>query len=419
MTLAACCQEQGARILAQPDFALNVRDLLASGCPLTVDDSDRIAAQLVSVQYRRAERKKVLALDLDGTLWHGVIGEDGVAAITAGPEGAGFPHHIFQQLLLRLKDEGVLLAFCSKNNEADVIPFLDSLDMPLRLSDFAARRCNWNRKSQGLVEMATELNLGLDSIVYVDDNPAEIAEIQSHLPMVTCLTAPRTAAAWPLLWKELRNQFWTWQVSEEDRLRTDRLRTRAEQDIGGLATVPSNGTHYLKSLGLELEVNVVAFDDPRSLELINKTNQFNLSGERLDQSQWLTVRSDNGAVCISARLRDRYGDFGTIAVLCGRVVGELLEIRQMVLSCRAFGRCVEHGLLQTAISLTRVSELAGRFRDTGRNAPAGAFLAEMGIASPAPVWNVSVQRVLPTIEQCVRSAGLQVKVAERTATPTS
>src|ERR1017187_8350134 len=167
----------GARNLRPFSSELDFRGLLLSGCPLTPKYSELVARQFVTLAFPQIERKKALIVDLDGTLWDGVIGEDGPEKLCYQPYGTGFAFHTFQKVLLKLKREGVFLAFCTKNNPTDVLGVFDSLEMPLKLETFSAYRCNWESKPANIESIATELNIGCDSVVFIDDNPAELAAV--------------------------------------------------------------------------------------------------------------------------------------------------------------------------------------------------------------------------------------------------
>ena len=372
---------KGCRVLDLPVTTLNWRDLLGAGCPLTVEESERAARRAVDLIYPPEPRRKALVVDLDGTLWHGVIGEDGPERIAYGPEGLGFPFHVFQKFLVKLKHQGVLIAFCTKNNPEDVLSVFDRLGMPLSLGDFAAYRCNWESKTDNLRAIAGELNIGLDAVVCVDDNPAELAEIASTLPQVRGFGTPRTGPDWLQLFEALQRCFATWRGGDEDRARTasfaaERSRTTA-LSASAVSVEPGSLTH-LRGFDLELTVRQDAFGDPRSLELINKTNQFRLTGERWSAAEWLRKQETPGSVCLSARLRDRFGDFGTILVLVGTIGPDrCAELQEFVLSCRAFGRGVEAAALEYLCRSAGVACVSGRFIDTGKNAPAARFLRSL------------------------------------------
>lgn len=400
--IAQTLSAEGGRLLKLPLDDLNYRDLLLSGCPFSAETSERIATQLVDALYPVIPRKKVLVTDLDGTLWQGIIGEEGVGGIACRSEGKGLPFYVFQEFLYKLKNEGVLLAFCSKNNPEDVVPFFDTMDMPLKLSDFAAHRCNWERKSDNIRAIASELNIASDSLVFVDDDESEIAEVQRQLPEVICFRTPYEGQEWKSLFKELQDLFATWRVSQEDRTRTDtfeanRRRAAALEDPRGSGREgeTANGLVHLRGMMLEVTIRRDAFHDPRSLELINKTNQFNLTGERFTQEEWLTWAAIPGTFCCSARLKDRFGDFGTVGVVTGRLNGDdTVVIRQFVLSCRAFSRGVETILLAAAVAQSERGGIMGRFKDTGKNEPAKRFLSGLGCSGGSDgTWRLEREAV--------------------------
>lgn len=418
--------QYGGRLLDLPSCEVDYRELLLSGCPLSPERSEMIARRFVEVAFPLRVRKKVMVVDLDGTLWNGVIGEDGPDGLHCGPDGRGRPFHFFQRFLLKLKREGVLLAFCSKNNPDDVLPFLDRLDMPLALSDFASYRCNWDPKSDNLRAITAELNIQLDSVVLVDDDPLELAEVRERLPEVVSFRTPREGREWLALFKSIQDLFATWQVSEEDRLRTERLtdeRRRsasieAEPSWEGL---PGSGTSYGRLWDMQLEVTLKAdaFEDPRSLELINKTNQFNLSGERFLQHEWATWAETPGAFCWSAKLRDRFGEFGTVCVVTGAVDPDrTVCLRQFVLSCRAFGRGVELAVLSELVRWTCCERVRIPLRDTGRNEPAQRFIRSLeSRVEPDGYWVVNGRSVVAAGDALRLGASLMVRSTFQVSRP--
>lgn len=388
--LALQLSTAGARLLAHPRAELNFRDLLLSGCPLTTEGSELLARRFVDAAFRRRARKKALVLDLDGTLWDGVIGEDGIEGIACRPEGKGYPFHVFQQFVLKLKREGVLLAFCSKNNAADVLPNFDTLELPLKLADFSAYRCDWEPKSVNVRAIADELNIGCDAIVVVDDDAAELAEIGRAVPEAAAYKTPRGGREWRQLLADLQDEFATWAVTETDALRTGSVVSHRARRAN-LAVKHGDDLAHLREMNLEVKVERAAFTDPRSLELINKTNQFNLTGERFAQDHWLAWTAQPGAFCWSARLKDRFGDFGTIAVVAGHASEEaIVHVRQFVVSCRAFGRGVEAIVLGVLAAHYNAVAIQGPLRLTGKNEPARKFLAALGCDADAPgEWRVT------------------------------
>lgn len=413
----------GGRVLRLPPMDLHYRELLHSGCPLSIEGSELVARRFVEAACPSSARKKAIVTDLDGTLWWGVIGEDGPEGILCRPEGKGYPYHVFQKFLGKLKREGVWLAFCSKNNPSDVVPVFDALEIPLRLKDFAAYRCNWEPKPANIRSIAEELNIGWEDLVVVDDNPAELAEIRSRLPGLATFETPRDGQAWKRLLADLQAACGTWRVSEEDRLRTTasagaRPRGQAVDEPGASSwTDAPAALEHLRDMRLEITVNHDALADPRSLELINKTNQFNLTGERFLNEGWTLWAETPGVFCLSARLRDRFGDFGTICVMTGRAVDEAtVQLRQFVLSCRAFSRGVEAVVLGELVHLGAWEWLCGRYTPTGKNEPARRFLAQLGCPIDAcGEWQVSRQAVEALAAKAIRDTAVSIRVADAPA----
>jgi len=406
----------GARVLRTPPLDLNMRDLLSSGCPLTPSGSEALAQAFVAATIRGTERKKVLVTDLDGTLWKGIIGEVGHEGIQHRAEGMGHAYHLYQKFLKKLASEGVLLAFCSKNNEADVVPIFDALEMTLRLDDFAAYRCNWETKSQNIRSIVEEFNVGIDTVVFVDDNPAELAEVRAQLPAVTVFDVPQTGDDWLRLFHDLQQLFYTWGVSVEDRERTvsfSRARARrAFAETSATASVPGDATdlRHLRHFELRLTLDTDAFPAPRSLELINKTNQFNLSGERIAVADWIEMSQRPTAFCWSGRLEDRFGDFGAIAVVVGdrRPHGELF-VRQFVLSCRAFARGVEQTILTALVRRFSCRVVRGVFRETAQNRPVHRFLTGLGARFlSSGEWVLDADAVREAGDAVARDTGIVV-----------
>jgi FkbH-like protein len=419
---------QGGRLLDLPACELDYRELLLSGCPLSPERSEVIARRFVEVAFLIRARKKALVVDLDGTLWNGVIGEDGPDGLHCRSAGKGHPFHVFQEFLMKLKGEGILLAFCSKNNPGDVLPFLDGMDMPLVLSDFAAYRCNWDPKSDNIRAIAAELNIRYDAVVFVDDDPLELAEVRERLPEVVTFRTPQGGREWLALFESLQDLFAAWQVSEEDHLRTERLADERRRVASIVAEPPrqepaAGATAYWRLRDMQLEVTLAAdaFEDPRSLELINKTNQFNLTGERFLQHEWATWAETPGAFCWSAKLRDRFGEFGTVCVATGVLdAGRSVCLRQLVLSCRAFGRGVEFVVLSELARQTGCMWVRIPLRDTGRNEPAKRFIQGLGCRVESDGhWLISGREVVAAGETLILQTNLGVRSALRVSRPSA
>jgi FkbH-like protein len=313
--------------------------------------------------------KKCLVLDLDNTLWGGVIGEDGLAGITlgAGPRGEAFV--AFQEYLLELKHKGIVLAVASKNNEADARRvFTDHPDMRIHLEDLALFVCNWNDKASNLRTIAAALDLGVDALVLVDDNPAEAALVQQLLPEVDVVTLPADPSQYTRRLSEyLRLETST--LSAEDRSRTRHYQARAE--AAELASAASGLDDFYR--GLRMQAQIAPIDElhlPRIAQLIGKTNQFNLTTRRYQTEQLRALMSDPDVVHRFVKLRDRFADHGLISVLIARRQGQTLEIETWLMSCRVIGRTVEDALLARVCRVMQdlgCSILRGTYVPTGKN----------------------------------------------------
>jgi FkbH-like protein len=323
---------------------------------------------------------KVLVADLDNTLWGGVIGEDGMTGIKLGPEFPGAAYQNLQRALLDLTRRGILLAICSKNNVADAMEALENHPgMILRPKDFSAVRINWNDKSQNLREIASELNVGSDALVFLDDNPAEREQVRSTLPEVTILDLPADPLAYAATVRDCP-AFERLTLSSEDQQRTtlyaaQRERSHAEQSF-------QSKEDFFRYLEQEAEVAPVA---PATLarvaQLTQKTNQFNLTTRRYSEQQIADMAARPGWHILSINVRDRFGDHGLVGVAITYDEANTCEIETFLLSCRVIGRAVETALLshlaQTAKTRGR-QRLVGRFAPTKKNAPARDFYAQHG-----------------------------------------
>lgn len=287
---------------------------------------------------------KVLVLDLDNTLWGGVLGEDGLGGIALGDEYPGSVYKEFQRYLLTLKDRGVLLAIATKNNPADVEEFwAQHRDCVLRTSDFAAVRINWEEKSGNIRAIAGELNVGLDSIVFFDDSPFERAEVRRHLPMVTVIEAPESALGY-IEAIEASGAFDRLTLSDEDRQRSEMYRQQAARTAA--AGQIESREEFLASLNLVATIGEVGPAElPRVAQLLAKTNQFNLTTRRHTAAEIQHMR-ENGAIALWLRLADRFGDNGLVGVAIAVPDPEgFWKIDTFLLSCRVIGRGAETALL--------------------------------------------------------------------------
>ena len=310
-------------------------------------------------------------------MWRGVIADDGLDGVAFGPEGSGYRHFIYQSLLARLKAEGVLLCAVSRNHPDVATAPLKSGRMVLKEPDFVAVVATYHAKSAQIAELAKRLNLGLDAFVFVDDNPVELAEVSLALPQVRCLKFPERDDALAAFLHELSSRFPRRTVTAEDRERTELYRRR----LGGLAPQDLQGadlTQFLRGLEMTLTIHDRSRGDrARGVQLINKTNQFNLNGRRLTDDEIASVLEAGGRL-YGASLVDRTGDHGEI-LACLVAPGGIIQ--SLVMSCRVFQRRVEYAFfawLAAQRDPPRWLDWAG----TPRNAPCQQFLADLTGSPP-------------------------------------
>lgn len=309
--------------------------------------------------------RKCLVLDLDNTLWGGVVGEDGLAGIRLGDGPAGEAFVAFQDRILELKRKGIVLAVASKNNEADArAVFAEHPEMRIKEHDIACFAANWDTKVDNIRWIAETLDLGLDALVYADDNPAERELVRRFLPDVDVLPLPPDPALFPRTLAQYLH-FETSTLSREDAARTEQYRGRASAaerrlEIGDL-------DDFLRDL--DMTATIAPFDDvrlPRIVQLIGKTNQFNLTTRRHGLARVRELMAEPNAVHLYLELRDRFTDHGLVGVLIAMPRDSALEIDTWLLSCRVIGRRAEHAMLE---QLARRAGEAGFSRLRGTYSP--------------------------------------------------
>jgi FkbH-like protein len=345
-----------------------------------------LAADYASLLQAELSRpKKCLAVDLDNTLWGGVLGEDGAAALQIGQVFPGNAYRAFQQALLDLRRRGVILAAVSKNDHDEAMAVLrDHPDMLLRPRDFSASRINWQDKPQNIREIAAELNIGLDSIVFFDDNPAERALMREALPEVTTLEAPADPAGYTRCLLDSRC-FDQLSYSEEDWHRGDMYRAQAERE----QFRTSSGTLLDFYAGLEMHAAIEPVNDwtmDRVHALLHKTNQFNVTTRRHSQGALQAMRTDPNFTVLTVKLTDRFGDNGVIGAAILEVQDDRAVIDSLLLSCRVIGRTVETAVLSRLCETARecgCRTMQGGFIPTKKNRPAADLFERHGFRRAA------------------------------------
>ena len=330
---------------------------------------------------RLGRSRKCLALDLDNTLWGGVIGDDGLNGIVLGQGSAlGEGFLAVQAYAKELSRRGIILAVCSKNDEANAWePFDKHPEMILRRADIACFVANWDDKAANIGLIAQRLNIGLDSLVFLDDNPFERTRVREALPMVAVPEAPDEPALVPDL-LALAGYFEAVALTAEDRGRTEQYRGNSDREA--LRDASGDLAAYLSSLQMRLIWG--RFDEAnkqRIVQLINKTNQFNLTTRRYTESEYDAMLRDEAVVGLHLRLIDRFGDNGLIGVVISRVEADALAIDLWLMSCRVLGREVERATLGLLVGEARargLSRLVGEFIPTAKNGMVRDLYARLG-----------------------------------------
>ena len=323
--------------------------------------------------------KKLLVLDLDNTLWGGVIGDDGIDGIRIGTEiPEGRIYAAFQKYCHELRKIGVVLAVNSKNDMKNALEGLNHPDSVLKEDDFVVIKANWESKDNNLRSIADELSLGLDSIVFIDDNPAEREIVQKNIPQVA---VPQVGA--PEDFISVLDHSWyfeTTALSKEDGERTSQYRARAAAAF--LKNSFSDYNEYLASL--EMKAVITDFDPvsiQRIAQLTNKTNQFNLTTLRCTEDDITRMQEDPSFICLCGRLSDKFADHGIVTVVAGEIVENILHIRLWLMSCRVMKRDLEYLMMNELVAKCaelKISEIHGYYFPTEKNTMVKSFFCDQG-----------------------------------------
>lgn len=295
------------------------------------------------------KRKKCLILDLDNTLWGGILGEDGVEGIQIGDDYPGKAFSYFQKILLKLSQQGIILTICSKNNEEDVLDVWEKNPfMILKKDNFVATRINWDDKASNIKSLSEELNIGLDSMVFVDDNPTEREWVHSVLPEVVVPEFPKQPYELPsFVFRLINDYFKVYSITEEDSHKTDyyKANTLRKQSRNEFANLED----FLRNLEISITIEQVnEFNISRIAQLTQKTNQFNLTTKRYTDAE---IRNfvENGWDIWCLKVSDRFGDSGITG--CVMVNGN--DIDTYLLSCRVLGRNIEDAFIKQVLLLLK------------------------------------------------------------------
>jgi len=328
----------------------------------------------------RGQTRKCLVLDCDNTLWGGIVGEDGLPGIKLGTAYPGSCYQAFQQEILNLHDRGVILALCSKNNETDVLEVLrQHPDTILHEEHFSTWQINWNDKVTNLKNIASSLNIGLDSLVFVDDNKFECDLVREQLPEILVLQLPSEPSSFTAK-LSAGGYFDSLIFSDEDKARNRMYRAEAQRK----QLFESTGSleNYLANLQIVAEIGKP--DEgaiPRVSQLTQKTNQFNLTTHRYSEGDIRTFCENTQVDVLYLRLRDRISDLGLVGAAIIKYTGQVAEIDTFLLSCRALGRNAEEALLAEVLSLAKsrgCAKVLGSYIPTTKNNQVSGFFLKNG-----------------------------------------
>jgi len=339
--------------------------------------------------------KKCIVLDLDNTLWGGIVGEDGFNKIKLGPQPPGNTYIEFQKYLLSLHERGIILAVNSKNNLEDAIQVIKKHpNMILREKHFGCLKINWNDKATNLKEIAQELNIGLDSMVFIDDDQVNRDFVRETLPEVLTIELPKDPSLYVSTLTEL-NDFHVIKITEEDKQRgkmytEQRMRVKSEKNS-------TSFEEYLKQLNIKIHIKKAdEFTIPRISQLTLKTNQFNLTTKRYQEEDIKNFSKDKKKIVGCAQIEDKFGDNGITSVFIVKKDNEEeWIIDTFLLSCRVIGRGVEEGILDHIINEAKknnVKRIIGNFIPTKKNKPSESFLPNFGFEKENECWVYDLEK---------------------------
>jgi FkbH-like protein len=358
-----------ARFGARATF--ETRNYVEAGMVFSLDFLPEFAKQVLDIILANiGVFKKCLILDLDNTVWGGVIGDDGLQSIEVGDLGLGKAFCELQAWAKQLKNRGILLAVCSKNNEEIAKePFEKHPEMVLRLKDISVFVANWDSKVDNINYIKSFLNIGYDSMVFIDDNPFERNVVREHLPDVLVPELPQDPSEYMSYLRSL-NLFETSSVTEEDERRTQQFQEESQRVVAQRSFTCEKD--FLKSLNMVCESKpFVDFDIPRIAQLIQRSNQFNLRTIRHSEEDVRRIANSNKYFHWSFRLKDKFGDHGLISAVIGIKSGETLYIDTWIMSCRVLKRGVENTVLNSILQVAKengMREIVGEYISTSKNA---------------------------------------------------
>lgn len=326
--------------------------------------------------------KKCLVLDLDNTLWGGVIGEDGINGIKLDNHGQNARFYDFQKELLEIHKKGILLAVASKNNLEDIEPVFAHNSMLLKKEYFVSIIANWQPKSESIRQIAKTLNIGVDSLVFVDDNPLEREEVRLNCPEVVVADFPEDTSLLPELAIDLYEKyFYSWNLTEEDLNKTQMYAENEKREESKKTFTCLDD--FIKDLNIQLEIKKVDnLTIARASQMLEKTNQFNLTTKRYTETEVVQMANDSQILMLIGSVKDKFGDNGFSILCIAKLKSETeAEIDSFLMSCRIMGRKIEFDFLRETekiLANTGVKTIYASYIPSAKNNPCKNFYADAG-----------------------------------------
>lgn len=353
-----------------------------------------ILAQSVALIIKSilGKNKKVMAIDLDNTIWGGIIGEEGVERIKIGHEGAlDQAYTDFQKYLKSLKETGILLVINSKNELRTALKGLKNPENSLKKKDFVLIKANWKNKTENIEEICRELNVLPESLVVIDDDKRERELISTQMPEVAI---PPLRGIENYIELIDRSGFFekTTFLKEDQRKTEQYLREEKRKRWQGRFDKYQN---YLESLKMKAEIRTFrSVYLPRITQLMNKCNQFNLTGRKVTESELKDLMKDKNYLCLYCKLEDKFGKNGLVSALIGKIEGRKLRIENWLMSCRVFGRDLEKAILDETIKISKergVKIILGYYQATGKNMPVSNLYSRLGFKKKNKFWKLEIK----------------------------
>lgn len=406
---SGCSIVSAARLaeISPPGGRYELKSDVLTGLPYTLSHAAAVGEAL-ALQLAPPAPKKGLITDLDDTLWYGIVGEIGADAVGWDLAGHHQAHGLFQKMLAALAEEGALIGIASKNDPAVARQALERTDMLLKLDQVFPIEAHWEPKSASVERILRAWNIGADSVVFVDDSPMELAEVAAAHPGIETIAFPKDdyGQVYAML-RRLRDLFGKPRISGEDSIRLASIRQGAafQEAAGGGGSAPET---FLQQVDAVVTFELDCAADPRVLELVNKTNQFNLNGTRRVKAEWESSAARPEALVAAVSYEDKFGPLGKIAVIQGRMEGATAHIETWVMSCRAFSRRIEHQCLKMLFEAEGAEEIVFEFAPTAKNGPLQDFFASISAGRPAGPFRLSreeFEKSCPPLYHRVKTLG--------------